>query len=64
MHQRKVLDDHEWTRWLHWMRNCFKYGTISEQWKLTQSERWFSDDFENFLNEETMQKPGSTTKDF
>ena len=24
----------------------------------------FSDDFENFLNEETMQKPGSTTKDF
>jgi hypothetical protein len=25
MRQRKVLNDYEWTRWLHWMRNCFKY---------------------------------------
>ena len=24
MHQRKVLNDHEWTGWLLWMRNCFK----------------------------------------
>jgi hypothetical protein len=27
MRQRKVLDDYEWTGWLHWMKNCFKYGT-------------------------------------
>jgi hypothetical protein len=51
MHQRKVLDDDEWTGWLHWMKNCFKYGTIGEQWEQIQSERWFNPDFENFLNE-------------
>jgi hypothetical protein len=62
MHQRKTLDDHEWTRWLNWMRNCFRYGTIGEQWKRTQSERWFSADFENFINEEIMQKPGLELK--
>jgi hypothetical protein len=28
MHQREVLKDDEWTRWLHWMRNCFRYGTL------------------------------------
>jgi hypothetical protein len=38
IHQRNVLKDDEWTGWLHWMRNCFKYGTIGEQWKRTQSE--------------------------
>jgi hypothetical protein len=59
MRQRKVLNDNEWTRWLKWMRNCFKYGTIGEQWKQIGSERWFSPDFENFLNEEIMPKPGS-----
>ena len=64
MRQRKVLNNNEWTRWLKWMRNCFKYGTIGEQWKRTQSERWFSADFENFINEEIMPKPGSRPKDF
>lgn len=52
MRQRKVLNDHEWTGWLQWMRNCFKYGTIGEQWEQIESERWFNPDFENFLNEE------------
>jgi hypothetical protein len=42
MRQRKVLNDDEWTGWLQWMRNCFKYGTIGEQWKQIQSERWFN----------------------
>ena len=59
MRQRKVLNDHEWTGWLQWMRNCFKYGTIGEQWKQIESERWFNPDFENFLNEEIMPKTGS-----
>jgi hypothetical protein len=59
MRQRKVLNDNEWTRWLKWMRNCFKYGTIGEQWEQIESERWFNPDFENFLNEEIMPKPGS-----
>jgi hypothetical protein len=52
MRQRKVLNDHEWTGWLQWMRNCFKYGTIGEQWKQIQSERWFNPAFEEFINKE------------
>jgi hypothetical protein len=56
MRQRKVLNDHEWTGWLQWMRNCFKYGTIGEQWKQIQTERWLNPDFENFVNEEIIPK--------
>jgi hypothetical protein len=54
MRQRKVLNDDEWTGWLQWMRNCFKYGTIGEQWKQIQAERWLNPDFESFINEEIM----------
>src|SRR5215208_2015142 len=52
MRQRKVLNDDEWTRWLLWMRNCFKHGTIGKQWKQIQSERWFNPAFEEFINKE------------
>ena len=50
--QRKVLNDNEWTGWLQWMRNCFKYGTIGEHWKQIQSERWLNPAFEEFINKE------------
>jgi hypothetical protein len=30
MRQRNVLNDEEWTGWVHWMKNRFKYGTIGE----------------------------------
>jgi hypothetical protein len=63
MRQRKVLNDHEWTGWLQWMKNCFKYGTIGEQWKQIQAERWLNPDFENFINEEIVPKPGSRPTD-
>jgi len=56
MRQRKVLNDHDWTGWLQWMRNCFKYGTIGEHWKQIQSERWLNPDFEDFVNSEIMPK--------
>ena len=59
MHQRKVLSEDEWTGWLQWMGNCFKYGTLSEQWKLIHSERWFNPSFENFINKEVASKPES-----
>jgi hypothetical protein len=52
MRQRKVLNEDEWTGWLQWMRNCFKHGTIGEQWKQIQSERWFNPAFEEFINRE------------
>src|SRR4030095_14088652 len=63
MRQRKVINDDDWTGWLQWMRNCFKYGTIGEQWKLIQSERWLNPDFENFLNKEIILKPGPRPRD-
>ena len=52
MRQKNVLNDEEWTVWLHWMTNCFKYGTIGEQWKQIESERWLNPAFENFVNKE------------
>src|SRR5438034_3473603 len=59
MHQRKVLNEDEWAGWLQWMRNCFKYGTLDEQWKLIQSEGWFNPNFGNFINKEVASKPES-----
>jgi hypothetical protein len=52
MHQRNVLKDDEWTGWLHWMRNCFKYGTVNEHWKQMQLENWFPPSFQAFVNKE------------
>ena len=52
--ERNVLNDEEWAGWLHWMKNCFKYGTIGEQWKQIQSEGWLNPAFENFVNREIM----------
>jgi hypothetical protein len=52
MRQKNVLNEEEWTGWLHWMKNCFKYGTIGEQWEQIQSERWLNPAFENFVNRE------------
>jgi hypothetical protein len=57
--QTQSLNEDEWTGWLQLMKNCFKYGTISEHWKLIQSEGWLNPDFENFLNKEVAPKPES-----
>src|ERR671927_1589863 len=42
MHQRNVLNDEEWTGWLQWMKNCFKYGTLGERWEQIRLERWLN----------------------
>lgn len=54
MNQRNVIKDDEWTGWLNWMKNCFKYGTLSEHWKQSQSEKWFDPSFQDFVNKEIM----------
>ena len=54
MRQKNVLNDEEWTGWIHWMKNCFKYGAIGEQWGQIRSERWLNPAFENFVNREIM----------
>ena len=51
MHQRDVLTDAEWRTYTQWMRNFFQRGTISERWKRIE-DRWFSPDFQNFINAE------------
>ena len=56
MHQRNVLNDDEWKGWLGWIRNCFKYGTLGEQWKQIQSEKWLNPAFENFVNREILEE--------
>ena len=57
MHRRNVLKVDDWTRWLYWMRNCFRYGTLGEYWKQTQSENWFDPSFKVFVNKELI--PGT-----
>ena len=52
MHQRDVLTDAEWRTYTQWMRNFFQRGTISERWKRIEEDRWFSPDFQNFINAE------------
>ena len=52
MRQRKVLDDNEWARWLQWMRNCFRKGTIKETWKQVEQDRCFNPAFQDFVNTE------------
>jgi hypothetical protein len=46
MHQRDVLDDAEWRTYTQWMRNFFR------RWKRIEEDRWFSHDFQNFINRE------------
>jgi hypothetical protein len=57
MHQRNVLKNDDWTRWLYWMRNSFRYGTLGEHWKQIQSESWFDPSFQAFVNKEVI--PGT-----
>ena len=57
MRQRKVLNNNEWTGLLSWKRNCFKYGTLGEQWKQIQTENWFDPSFQVFVNKELI--PGA-----
>lgn len=51
---KNVLNYEEWTGWLHWMKNCFKYGTLGESWERIRSEGWLNPAFENFVNSEIM----------
>jgi hypothetical protein len=35
-----------------WTRNCFRYGTLGEYWKQTESENWYDPSFQEFVNKE------------
>ena len=60
MRQRRILNIMIMMDWMvQWMRNCFKYGTLGDQWNPIQSESWFHPDFQNFINKEVVPKPES-----
>ena len=54
MRQRGVLADNEWSGWLQWMRNAFRYGTLAGSWKDTQMESWFDPAFQEFVRTELL----------
>jgi hypothetical protein len=54
MRQRAVLADNEWTGWLQWMKNAFRYGTIGTSWTATQMESWFDPEFRDFVKRELL----------
>jgi hypothetical protein len=57
MYQRKVVSDNEWTGWLRRMRSCFEQGKIREYWEGgLELEKWFDPAFEDFINNEIVQK--------
>ncbi|MDQ6722687.1 MAG: hypothetical protein M3Z01_00250 [Thermoproteota archaeon] len=54
MHERKVLNENEWLGWIHWMRTCFREGTIKEHWKQIQQTQWYDPLFEDFINKQVI----------
>jgi len=54
MHERKVLNENEWFGWVHWMRTCFRLGTIKEYWKQFQQNQWYDPTFEDFINKQVI----------
>jgi hypothetical protein len=56
-YQRGVVSDNEWIGWLRRMRTCFEQGKIREYWKGgLELEKWFDPAFEDFINNEIVQK--------
>jgi hypothetical protein len=54
MHERKVLNENEWFGWVHWMRTCFRLGTIKEHRKQFQQNQWYDPTFEDFINKQVI----------
>jgi hypothetical protein len=63
MHQRKVVNDNEWTGWLRRMRSCFEEGKIKEYWEGgLDLEKWFDPAFEDFIDKEIVRKTSPKQK--
>lgn len=57
MRQRDVLSDNEWEGWMRWMRTTFERGTIKDHWeKGIDPEKWFDPAFQDFIDNEIIQK--------
>ena len=57
MYQRKVVNDNEWSGWLRWIKSSFQHGDLYDIWKNNiELEKWFDPAFEDFINNEIVQK--------
>jgi hypothetical protein len=56
MHNRGILRENEWNGWLRTIRTSFKEGTIGDYWKDSELEAWFDPEFQDFINNEIVQK--------
>ncbi len=57
MRERKILKDNEWNGYVQYMKNTFKYGTISEYWYMGKMYEWVDKRFREFV--ETTLLPAS-----
>jgi len=56
MHQRGILKENEWNGWLRTIRKTFEVGTIGDYWKAADLGEWFDTEFQDFINNEIIQK--------
>ena len=54
MRQRGIMGTNEWTGWLQWMKNAFRYGTLANTWREAEMESWFDPDFQRFVREQLL----------
>jgi hypothetical protein len=54
MRERGVLNDNEWTGWLHWMQNAFRYGTLGQAWVDGEMSDWIDPSFRRFVEAELL----------
>jgi len=54
MRQRGILQENEWVGWLQWMRNAFRYGSLSKAWKEIGMESRFDPAFLQFVKIELL----------
>jgi hypothetical protein len=59
MRERKILQDNEWTGWLQWMRNAFRFGELGQYWKDAEVETWFDPAFRTFVATELLASAGA-----
>ena len=59
MRERGILQDNEWTGWLQWMRNAFRFGDLGRAWTATQMGQWFDPAFRRFVDGELLPHVGA-----
>jgi len=53
---RGILKENEWNGWLRTIRKTFEGGTIGDYWKAAELGEWFDTEFQDFINNEIIQK--------